>query len=200
MRDRGLHQADRGQLVRVDRGEHLRILHVEGARRWRTTRVRDQDVDASEPFDGRRDEARGRVGLGDVRGDRQDLAGELGRGGLEALRAPGADHHPSAVGRQRSGDAATESLRRAGDQRDLPRHPEVHRGASYGGRTESAAARTLVTMSFRRILPRVVALAAVAALVVTLFVAADGREPGPAAPVLRQRSEHRTRSRAWACG
>ena len=34
--------------------------------------------------------------------------------------------------------------------------------------------------------PRVVALAAVAALVVTLFSAADGREPGPAAPVLRQ--------------
>ncbi|MGZ6546323.1 MAG: hypothetical protein ACXVEI_13550 [Actinomycetota bacterium] len=37
-------------------------------------------------------------------------------------------------------------------------------------------------MSFRRILPRVVALAAVAALVVTLFSAADGREPGPVAP------------------
>ena len=41
-------------------------------------------------------------------------------------------------------------------------------------------------MSFRRILPRVVAFAAVAALVVTLFSAADGREPGPTAPVLRQ--------------
>ena len=41
-------------------------------------------------------------------------------------------------------------------------------------------------MSFRRILPRVAAFAAVAALVVTLFSAADGREPGPAAPVLRQ--------------
>jgi hypothetical protein len=41
-------------------------------------------------------------------------------------------------------------------------------------------------MSFRRILPRVAAFAAVAALVVTLFSAADGREPGPAASLLRQ--------------
>ncbi|MEO8423402.1 MAG: hypothetical protein ABI595_05755 [Actinomycetota bacterium] len=41
-------------------------------------------------------------------------------------------------------------------------------------------------MSFRRIFPRVAAFAAVAALVVTLFSAADGREPGPTLPVLRQ--------------
>jgi hypothetical protein len=41
-------------------------------------------------------------------------------------------------------------------------------------------------MSFRRLFPRVAAFAAVAALVVTLFSAADGREPGPALPTLRQ--------------
>lgn len=41
-------------------------------------------------------------------------------------------------------------------------------------------------MPLRRIFPRVAALAAVAALVVTLFSAADGREPGSSAPTLRQ--------------
>jgi hypothetical protein len=41
-------------------------------------------------------------------------------------------------------------------------------------------------MSLRRILPRVVAFAAVAALVVTLLSAADGRGPGPMVPALRQ--------------
>ncbi|MGZ5213616.1 MAG: hypothetical protein ACXWEJ_02100 [Actinomycetota bacterium] len=41
-------------------------------------------------------------------------------------------------------------------------------------------------MTFRRLFPRVAALAAVVALVVTLFSAADGREPGPSAPALRQ--------------
>jgi hypothetical protein len=41
-------------------------------------------------------------------------------------------------------------------------------------------------MSFRRIFPPVAALAAVAALVATLFTAADGREPGPTPPTLRQ--------------
>lgn len=41
-------------------------------------------------------------------------------------------------------------------------------------------------MPFRRLFPRVAALAAVAALVVALFSAADGREPGASAPTLRQ--------------
>jgi hypothetical protein len=41
-------------------------------------------------------------------------------------------------------------------------------------------------MSFRRLFLRLAAFAAVAALVVTLFWAAGGREPGPAAPALRQ--------------
>jgi hypothetical protein len=41
-------------------------------------------------------------------------------------------------------------------------------------------------MSLRRIFPRVAAFAAVTALVVTLFSAADGREPGAAAPALRR--------------
>ena len=41
-------------------------------------------------------------------------------------------------------------------------------------------------MPLRRILPRAAAFAAVAVLVVTLFSAADGREPGPMAPALRQ--------------
>ena len=41
-------------------------------------------------------------------------------------------------------------------------------------------------MSFRRLFPRVAAIAAVAALLATLFSAAGGREPGPAEPALRQ--------------
>ena len=41
-------------------------------------------------------------------------------------------------------------------------------------------------MSFRRLLPPIAACAAVVALVVTLFSAADGREPGSSTPALRQ--------------
>ncbi len=128
VRDRGLHQPDRGQQVRVDRGEHRVVLHVEGAGRWGTAGVRDQDVQPAEPLDGRRDQPGGGVGLGHVRRDREDLAGELGRRRLQRLGAPGADGDARTLARHRKRRTASEPLRRGGHQRDLPRHPQIHRG------------------------------------------------------------------------
>ena len=118
-----------------------------------------------------------------------------------ALGLPGADGHARTLPRQRERGPAPESLGRGRDQRDLPRHPQIHRGdataarapsrpPAYPGRDAPPSAPS----------PESLALAAVAALVVTLFSAADGREPGVGAAGRCGRTRTSLRSRAWACG
>ena len=165
------------------------VLHVEGARRRRTAGVRDQDVEPAEPLDGRRDQARGRVGLGHVRRDRQDLAGELGRGGLQrlsALRAQMATRAPSrdsasAAPRPSPSDAAVTSATLPAIPRSIAEHATANGSARR--RPGVPWSRCPSVGSF----PRVVALRGRRrARRDAVLSAADGREPGTTAPVLRQ--------------
>ena len=99
-----------------------------------------------------------------------------------ATRAPSRDI-ASAAPRPSPFDAAVTSATFP----DIPRSiVEMLRRRGSGRRTEARPRRTLVAMSFRRLLPPIAACAAVVALVVTLLSAADGREPGSSTPALRQ--------------
>ena len=187
VRDRGLHQADRGQLVRVDRGEHLRRPPRRG-RGPAVDRPRSRPgcrvpPNRSTVAATRRAGASGSVtSAGIARTSPGSSAAVASR--LSALRAQMATRAPSrdsarAAPRPSPLDAAVTSATFPANPRSIAAHrtapgPSRHAGVPWS-RCPSAG-------SF----PRVAAFAAVAALVVTLFSAADGREPGPAAPVLRQ--------------
>src|SRR5712691_1581228 len=98
--------------------------------------VVDHDVDAAERLVALRDEILGVGVLGEVGGDRDDLApgllGDLGCSCLEWLLAARADRDIDAFARERARDALADAFAAAGHQRGLALELKVHLGLPFG--------------------------------------------------------------------
>ena len=91
-------------------------------------RVVDQDVQATEPFDGGRDRPLARIVVAGVAGEHVDLTGHLRRRGLELILLAAVEHHLGAGCRERGGDRLADALRCAGDECDLAVQSEISMG------------------------------------------------------------------------
>ena len=89
-------------------------------------RIVDQDVEAAEPFDGGGDGPLARVVVAGVAGEDVDLAGHLGRGGLELILLAAVEHHLRAGRRERRRDRLADALRCAADECDLAVESDLH--------------------------------------------------------------------------
>ena len=101
MRQRGSHEPDRGQQVRVHGGLQRGVVDLERSRRWRAARVRDENVEPAEALHRRVDELLRRLGLGDVRDDRERLARHLALRVAQGLLSSRADHDLRALAGER---------------------------------------------------------------------------------------------------
>ena len=165
--------------------------------------VRHQDVQPAEPLDGGRDQPGGASGSVTSAGIARTSPGNSaavasnfsGFRAQMATRAPSRDI-ASAAPRPSPFDAAVTSATFP----DIPRSiVEMLRRRGLGRRTEARPRRTLVAMSFRRLLPLIAACAAVVALVVTCSPRPTAGNPDRPHPRCG-RTRTSPRSRAWACG